>query len=41
MSSTTTNRVFSIDIRSMIDEFSDEVYFPFGCCKDEGSTTIL
>lgn len=25
----------------MIDELSDEVYFPLGCCKDEGGATVL
>ena len=38
---TDTNRVFSINVRSMIDEFSDKVYFSFSCCKDEGGTTVL
>lgn len=38
---TDANRVFSINVRSMIDEFSDEVYFSLGCSKDEGGTTVL
>lgn len=38
---TDTNRIFSIDIRSMIDELSDEVYFSLGCRKDEGGATVL
>jgi len=36
-----TNRVFSIDIRSMIDELSNKMYFSLGCCKDEGGATVL
>lgn len=36
-----TNRVLGIDIRSMIDELTNELYFPLSCREDEGGATIL